>query len=112
VKSSDKNLYFSAILFFLLLVLGGLKLVDASLTRLIEPEAPFATFSVQYEHGLVLKGPKNQYRLPSLKLVTIRVEESSLHLSRGGKGLKLPRFLTWGNIEKLRGLLDVDKLMP
>lgn len=112
MKSSEKNLYFCAVLFLLLLVLGGLKLADANLTRLMAPEAPFATVSLQYEHGLVLKGPEKQYRLPSLDLVTIDVEENSLHLSRGGRGLKLPRFVALGNIEKLRGLLDVDKLMP
>lgn len=112
MKSNEKNLYFSAVLLFLVLVLGGLKLVDASLSRLIEPDAPFATVSLQYEHGFVLLGPEKQYCLPSLELGTIKVEESSLRFSRGERSLKLPRFLTWGNIEKLRVLLDVDKLMP
>ena len=112
-SNSEKNLYFGAIMLFLFLVLGGLNLVDANLTRLVLPDTPFATISRTYEHGLVLKVPEKQYNLPSLEIVTIAMEDGSLLFTRnGGGGVKVPRFLTWWNIKKLRGLLDVDKLMP
>ena len=112
MKPEEKNLTFIAFLLLFLLFLGGVALVDTNLTRLIMPETPFATISLAYEHGLVFKGPETCYCLPSLDILTLSSGKDNLRLSRGGPGLKVPRFISLGNIDKLRRLLDIDKLMP
>lgn len=112
MKSREKNLYFCAFFGLLLLVLGGLELVDTNLNRLILPQAPIATLSLGYEHGLALTGATRDYRLPCLELVTLRVEGEDLFLSRGEKSLKIPASLPLGQIEGLRRMLHIDKSLP
>jgi hypothetical protein len=112
VKVKESNLYFIAMFIILGLVLGGLSIVDAGLTRLIMPEAPFVSVSIKYSHGMTLVVPDKQYHVPCIELCTVSIEDSYWHFARGGGEVKLPRLLIFGDIEKLRSWLDVDKLSP
>lgn len=112
MKSGEKNLLFCAVFIFFLLVVVGLRLVDANLTRMIVPDTPFATFSLRYEHGFVLVGSGEKHPVPSLALVNLRTGASKLSICRGRGELVLPLYLNLGEIKGLRGLLAVDKLLP
>lgn len=112
MKVKESNLYFIAVFLILCLVLGGLSIVDAGLTRIIMPEAPFVTLSVKYSHGLTLVVPEKHYHIPCIELCTVRIEDSYWHFAKGGGEIKLPRFFILGDIKKLRSWLDVDKLSP
>lgn len=112
MKPKEANLLFCSVVLLLLLVLAGVSQVDASLTSLLLPAAPYTTLALAYQHGFVLKGPQCEYSLPSIKLATLDFTGENLLFTLGNTGFCLPRYIALGNIEKLKRLLAVDKLTP
>lgn len=112
MKVKENNLYFIAAIFFLAVVLGGLSIVDSGLNRLIMPEEPFISVAVQYNHGLELKVPGKQVSVPCIELCSVNTKDNYWHIARGGASFMLPRYISFGDIDKLRSWLNVDKMTP
>ncbi|MGI6364379.1 MAG: hypothetical protein ACOX2G_01275 [Bacillota bacterium] len=105
----EYNTIFIGLVLLAIIVLVGAGLVDSSLSRLLLPPEPFATVAVDYQHGIVIRGPESEISFKATKLATVAIEDERIAIRTGAFSLKIPFVLTWGNINGLRAALRLTK---
>lgn len=105
----ENNTIFIGVTLLILIVLVGAGLVDASLSKLLLPPEPFATVAVDYQHGIVIRGPESEICLKAAKIGTLAVEGEAIIIQTGFFSIKVPFVLTVGNISRLRDALLLTK---
>lgn len=104
---AENNLLFVGLMLLFVILVVGVNLVDGGLTRLIQPDTPFSTFSISYGHGLVLEGPESQYGIESLPLGFISMGERGIVLETDKYSLGIPCTIDIFSLERLRSVLDI-----
>lgn len=90
MKGNEKNLLFLGIIMLLVLVVFGLRIVDNSLTGLLLPDSPYLTVAVEYEHGIIIRGPERVIHIPVQDIASLLVNDGSIEIRTCGIKIRIP----------------------
>lgn len=102
MNRNEKNMVFICVLVLLGVTIIGIGAVDSNLSRLMLPEEDYSTFSIAYDHGLVVGGGDREFSLSASTLANIEINGDRAGFEIGGFQIQIPLTIQLGSIERIR----------